>query len=530
MNVSLSKILFSIIIIKLFIPQSLCNYLSNRDTEIIKNIAYNEINNTANKNSLKSVFQAVEILTILDDKEDSMKYCSYYDFSKSEEDIITAVKANNISSCSNNYVNKLANNYISNSIKSSEYIKLTNISKEISINDDLENINLNIDDIYSYIYFLTNTYNEDSSLKTIDNKTTINIVDFISTFKISNNMYAYNNNLTKEQVNNNSVLYSTFTALKVYAKIAKHSLDKNIINNILNNLVPEIIKELESLINTLSNKDYIKLFVDKKLSFYEINFYAIEALNSVLDAYNNYNYKENNNLNNFKDSITNMLISIANYFLDQKYNYHNLANSYYLIKSLYYTNKFPILILDKNYIINDSNNNNKLKEIDFVLKDSLGHNININNYNYIKITYNIKPISNNKSSNSLQSDDFELEDENISNTSVKNNELLLKNNYKGKIDLNQINTCGSYNIIFEIKFEAKDTKMYSSKYATTKNIKSNSNLKINSLSFNIIDSKNEEKEDLTKEIKIEFPKRSFKNYKANQNSILLVKIKVIILI
>ena len=313
--------------------------------------------------------------------------------------------------------------------------------------------------------------------------------------------------LTKKE----SKLEESYTALKKFYSKNKFSLKKEAKNKSLygtglglelmgmiyesssNSTKKEIKAELKEIVNSIQSsltelsKD-TSIYTEKNVPIYKLNAQIITALEKIKDIITIPKYDT-------------LLSQILNYFIQFKYEIYSLDNIKNIFVIFTSAEKIPIITLDKtkfNYV------EDKDLEVKFV--NAFGKPLKLDNLNLL---YKVTPFKE-EEKKSLDIEE-EGEDKFKSKKGISESST--------KIDLKGIVTKpGRYNCVLLLK--NKKAQVSSKEFVLT----SISEIKIEHLKIEIensLDSSNSEAETT-----VEYPKRSFRNFKANQESILKLKIKL----
>jgi hypothetical protein len=181
-----------------------------------------------------------------------------------------------------------------------------------------------------------------------------------------------------------------------------------------------------------------------------------------------------------------MSYKILNYLIDNKYSYTDVHNVYYLIHGLVNLKYIPILKLDRNtYDFTE-----KLP-LNITAYSGLGDEIQLKESIKYKV---IEKIEN-------EEDSLDLKDEdNTKETTVK-----ISGKSKFSLNLSSITKPGKYDLYITY-----------SKYISNLEILAFSKIKVEHIKLSVSND----------ETSIEYPKRSFKSLKVNQNTVINLKIKV----
>lgn len=298
-------------------------------------------------------------------------------------------------------------------------------------------------------------------------------------------------------------LEATFFGLRIYYILVKNSKE----NSELKNKLEKYTNNLKNLLNgPLNSLQYLTnnmaIFTDLNSDNFRLNRLAVETFTELMEL----NLDENQKLQE-------MIFNIRNYFLKFKSGITSLEKIHSILKVLELTNYKPIVKFTKNSIFIDEDQN-----IPFSIVDSFG-----NESKHFNVHFRYNRLNTENSSNSkISSEDIDdLPDEN-SSSEGKFFEKHTNGEASGIINFSDINEFGDYKYNVEMKIEdVNNGKKYV--FSEILSIRASPKIKINYISVSVLDSDNSGSKS---ENKIEFPKRSFKSFKGNQNSVLKIKLKV----
>ena len=277
-----------------------------------------------------------------------------------------------------------------------------------------------------------------------------------------------------------------------------------------NEIMPLLKKSVDSLMksNAVLNDDMI-VFLEKGIGSYKLNYHIIKAIKSA------------KKIGVEIPALNNNLYLLLNYFNTFKYEMiSNIGNTYYLLNIYKLLEKIPLMLIHKesfNYL-----NENKIK-INF--ENIFGENINIKNTTLeIKISENEgkNPKLSDKGYNKKKSSyDLEDEEENQSNLGETSKEIKIEGEKKYvEFDLSKmIKGPGYFNLAITMK-----NKNYGLKEHIIKTIRSYSEIKIESVDFEIIDKIHDENSKRFSTLK--FPNKFSEDMKANQDCSLIARVKI----
>ena len=277
-----------------------------------------------------------------------------------------------------------------------------------------------------------------------------------------------------------------------------------------NEIMPLLKKSVDSLMksNAVLNDDMI-VFLEKGIGSYKLNYHIIKAIKSA------------KKIGVEIPALNNNLYLLLNYFNTFKYEMiSNIGNTYYLLNIYKLLEKIPLMLIHKesfNYL-----NENKIK-INF--ENIFGENINIKNTTLeIKISENEEknPKLSDKGYNKKKSSyDLEDDEENQSNIGETSKEIKIEGEKKYvEFDLSKmIKGPGYFNLAITMK-----NKNYGLKEHIIKTIRSYSEIKIESVDFEIIDKIHDENSKRFSTLK--FPNKFTEDMKANQDCSLIARVKI----
>ena len=274
-------------------------------------------------------------------------------------------------------------------------------------------------------------------------------------------------------------------------------------------VMPFLQKSVDSLIqgNAVLNDDMI-VYLEKGIPNYKLNYHVINALKSAKKV-----GVEISSLNNY-------LYRLLNYFNTFKYEMiSNIDNTFYLINIYKLLEKVPLMLIHK-----ESFNYLNEKNIKIQFENIFGDKI------YIKdSTLNIK-ISENEEKNPKLSDkgakkkssyDLEDDDDNKSNIGETKKDIkITEKKNEVEFDLSKMIKGPGY---FTLSINMKN-KDYNLNEHTEKNIRSYSEVKIESVDFEIRDKIHEENNQRFPTLNN--PNKITQNMKANQDCSLIARVKI----
>lgn len=417
--------------------------------------------------------KAIEILTILKENFDRKRICRELDYSVDEPNLYKIIMNNKLS-CKTQF----------------------NFSKlELTLNENSSIKDIHIIILYSREINIELDYN--------------NLYNYLISYKTKNNLFSNTKNSDLVSLKN------TFLALRILNHL--QNLDDSVefsSKDNINAVISSILNEIESKFQRLS--DNIGVFFDKSNAkdIFELNYEAIVGLNECIQKKPN-------------EKISKILSSIRNYVLEFKYSFNDLNNIFYILKSLEILNSLPILSIEKNFIYKEDDDKFELKLINNF--EEL-----IENY---EVTILYKEVDDDKKSQkkdkkekpkkNLSDDLDDLSDDDV-NQIKKDDDALINGKLifsEGRFQFRlDFPSHGVYNFKFEVTLIEKSTKeqILISEKVTLKMLQK---IKVNYIEYKLEGSASDDNDD-KKEVKLEYPKRSFKSLNANQHSILKIKVKL----
>ena len=294
----------------------------------------------------------------------------------------------------------------------------------------------------------------------------------------------------------NKSIYATALGLEMMSIIYKHA-DKTTKES-MKSEAKSVTTSLLLAYQELSGD--VILFNEKNISVYKLNDAVLKALSAI---------NEVSPVNKFQ------IISrkILNYFLTFKYEIFSLENINYISSVFQLHKDTPIILIKEN---NYDYKSDKSLEVKFV--NAFGKEVKVTN---ATLSYEVKPEVEDKKQNKKSSydlDDDEEEDKTSKKITKKEKEI----KSLSKISINvqdMITSPGKYKI--NLSLIIKPTKTVITK---THSITSMTKIKISNVKLSI-----ENLGDKTlneKETQIEYPKRTFRSMKANQDSVIHLKVKL----
>ena len=357
--------------------------------------------------------------------------------------------------------------------------------------------------------------NKDFSSKFKPNKTTNSIEELYYDFKAAellnhdslNDLYKASN----EFLSNNK--YSKFKDEKRKKSIYATSLGIEILSIAYSKFTDEQSKikdNLKEIINNIQSaqtelSDNMIIFSEKDIPIYKLNNHALKAIKTS---------KKIASIKNFND----YLFKTLNYFITFKYEFtNNIESIYYLLEIYKNLEKIPLMVLEKE---NFDYLKEKILKLNFV--NAFGNEVKVKN---TTINYEVKEnIEKKKINKKTKKSSYDLDDEE-ENKKEKDDKPKIKSkkvSLVSNIDLelsDLINSSGYYNIKLEM-----DNNQFDLKEKVNKVIKAFNKVTIEYLEIYLEDRiSNSKKED---EIKINYPSRTGRNFKATQDDIIRIKLKL----
>lgn len=440
-------------------------YLTKSDKHFIKSM----INSTKDEKSGiystddKINFMAIDSLLILKEDVERKKICRELDLSSDEPNLFKLL-INDRLSCGTQF----------------NYEKEVNSEINYSVSFELLSEKIN------YLLRIN---------KQVDFKA---ILEHIAEFQTKNKLYSnYKGSIV-------SSLKETFIVVEILNTIM--TKDENLKNSCVE-LLQLLYPEVEILFQNLSNE--VGIFSESNIDNFELNTYATKALSYIINIVSD---------QSVINSINKILLNIRNYFIEYKYNYTNIKNIHNLLIAFSNLNNWPIITFDKNSLFFEEEN-----EITVNVKDLFGNDDSRFNITLTYISTNTESVEKIKEVVISDDDLADLPDEEPVKKEIGNTQkTIFFDSAQAKINLDNIKSVGLYN--YNLKIESKN-KLNSNEYSAdqTLQIKALTKVKVNFIQYSI---KNQDKTENTNEIKIEYPKRSFKSLKATQTSVIKLKVKL----
>ena len=378
------------------------------------------------------------------------------------------------------------------------------ISNEKNVNYDIIKINSDLN------------CKNDLSSKFIPNKTTNSIEELYYDFKAadllnhkslnelykSSKEFLSNNKFSKsKKEKRKKSIFATSLGIEIFS-IAYEKLNEEK-NDIKENL-KEIINSIQSSQTEVS--DNMIIFSERDISIYKLNSHALKSIKLS---------KKIASIKNFND----YLFKSANYFRTFKYEFiNNIESVYYLLDLYKNLEKIPLMQLEK-----DNFNYMKEKSIKLNFVNIFGNEIQVKN---TTITYEIiddinkntkQEKSNTKKSSFDLDDDEDVDKKEEKKPEKQTKEIKLSSNLD--LDLSEIKSPGYYNIILNM-----NNKNFDLKENEIKSIQAFNDIKMEYMEIYLEDRiTNNKKEE---EIKINYPSSTGRNFKATQDDIIRIHLKI----
>ena len=334
----------------------------------------------------------------------------------------------------------------------------------------------------------------------------LNLKDWKKLFKkIKQFMFSENGKfcLFKTTEGKDKSLFGTALGVEIMVLIAEND------EELKTEVIPLLKKSVDSLIksNAVLNDDMI-VYLEKGVGNYKLNYHVIKAIKSAKKVGVEIPLLNNN------------LYLLLNYFNTFKYEMiSNIGNTYYLLNIYKLLEKIPLMFIHKenfNYI-----KENKIK-INF--ENIFGEKISVKDTTLeIKVSEKEEknPKISDKGTKKKSSYDLEDEDDNKSNLGETSKELKIQEEKKEiEFDLGKMIKGPGY---FTLAITMKN-KIYGLKEHIQKIIRSYSEIKIESVDFEIIDKIHDENNHRFSTLK--FPNKFTQNMKANQDCSLIARVKI----
>ena len=276
-------------------------------------------------------------------------------------------------------------------------------------------------------------------------------------------------------------------------------------------IMPLLKKSVDSLIksNAILSDDMI-VYLEKGVGSYKLNYHVIKAIKSA------------KKIGVEIEALNNNLYLLLNYFNTFKYEMiSNIGNTFYLLKIYKLLEKIPLM-----FIHEESFNYLKEKNIKINFENIFGEKLNIKNTTIeIKLSENEEknPKISDKGTKKKSSYDLEDEDDNNISNIGENTKQIEIDGQKSEIefDLSKMIKGPGY---FTLGLTMKN-RNYGLREHLQKTIRSYSEVKIDSVDFEIIDKIHDENNQRFDTLK--HPNKFTQNMKANQDCSLIARVKII---
>ena len=274
-------------------------------------------------------------------------------------------------------------------------------------------------------------------------------------------------------------------------------------------VMPFLQKSVDTLVqgNAILNDDMI-VYLEKGIPNYKLNYHIINALKSAKKVGANI------------PKLSNHLYHLLNYFNTFKYEMiSNIDNAFYLINIYKLLEKVPLMFINK-----ESFNYLKEKSIKIQFENIFGEKINVQDSTLnIKLSENEEknPKLSDKSAKKKSSYDLEDDDDGKSNLGETKKEIKISEK-KTEVDLdlsNMIKGPGYFTISITLKIKNNGLIEH-----LQKNIRSHSEVKIESVDFEIRDKIHDENNQRFPTLNN--PNKITKEMKANQDCSLIARVKI----
>ena len=305
--------------------------------------------------------------------------------------------------------------------------------------------------------------------------------------------------LVKSKDKEDKSIMGTAIGIEILTLIANK---KQSMKSDIKKLLDGVVKELADSYSSLS--DDIILYTEKNINIYRLNYHVINGLKSAK--------RLGVDIKGFND----MLYKLLNYFNTFKYDFiSSIDNVYFLLNIYKLLEKTPLMKVTK-----DSFNYLKEKNLKIKFENIFGNKLDIHN---TTITLRVKENKqkNSKISSQKKKTSYDLDDEEPVNTTPKSKSIEIKNKENEvEFDLSEMIKDPGY-FILDIKME---NRYYGLRERLQKNIYSYSEVKIESVDFEIIDkisdTNNQHPSTLSN------PKKYNEVFKATQDNTLIARVKV----
>jgi hypothetical protein len=275
-------------------------------------------------------------------------------------------------------------------------------------------------------------------------------------------------------------------------------------------VMPFLQKSVDTLVqgNAVLNDDMI-VYLEKGIPNYKLNYHIINALKSAKKVGANI------------PKLSNHLYHLLNYFNTFKYEMiSNIGNTYYLLNIYKLLEKIPMVFIHK-----ESFDFTKEKNIKINFENIFGEKLNIKNSTIdIKVSEDSEKNTKLASKSSKKKSSYDLEDEpedNISNLGETKKEIKIgAPKDEVEFDLSKMIKGPGY---FTLSINMKN-KIYDLDEHIKKTIRSYSEIKIESINFEIIDKIHDENSQHFS--LLQYPSKFTQEIKANQDCSLIGRVKI----
>ena len=334
----------------------------------------------------------------------------------------------------------------------------------------------------------------------------LNFTEWNTLFKKTKSFMVSDNgkfSLYNKEEGKKRTIIATALGMEILALIAEKNED------LKKDIIPLLKKSVESLMksNAVLSDDMI-VYLEKGVSSYKLNYHVIKALKSAKKVGVDIPLLNQN------------LYLLLNYFNTFKYELiSNIDNTFYLINIYKLLEKIPLMFVKK-----ESFNYLNEKNVKIHFENIFGENIEIKNTTInIKLSKNDEknPKITDKSTKKKSSYDIDDEDDNKSNIGETKKEITInKKESEVEFDLSKMIKGPGY---FTLSINMKN-KDYNLNEHTEKNIRSYSEVKIESVDFEIRDKIHEENNQRFPTLNN--PNKITQNMKANQDCSLIARVKI----
>ena len=334
----------------------------------------------------------------------------------------------------------------------------------------------------------------------------LNFTEWNTLFKKTKSFMVSDNgkfSLYNKEEGKKRTIIATALGMEILALIAEKNED------LKKDIIPLLKKSVESLMksNAVLSDDMI-VYLEKGVSSYKLNYHVIKALKSAKKVGVDIPLLNQN------------LYLLLNYFNTFKYELiSNIDNTFYLINIYKLLEKIPLMFVKK-----ESFNYLNEKNVKIHFENIFGENIEIKNTTInIKLSKNDEknPKITDKSTKKKSSYDIDDEDDNKSNIGETKKEITInKKESEVEFDLSKmIKGPGYFNLEIHMA-----NKQYGLRENLVKIIRSYSEVKIESVDFEIIDKIHDENNQRFSTLK--YPNKFTLSMKANQDCSLIARVKI----